>query len=111
VCGELLYLSSRKPSRFSDGDGNCLDHIVYAKMLIFVYKKIQASTVCGGKILHCRAEPGRQNLQQMSSVLGLILGAPKVNLACLNCLEFYQIIVNIYTTFLYEVCFDFRIET
>lgn len=59
MCGELLYLSSRKPSRFCDGDGNCLDHIVYAKMLIFVYKKFQASSVCGGKILQYRAEPYR----------------------------------------------------
>lgn len=40
VCGELLHLSSRKPSRSSDEDGNCLDHIVYAKMLIFCVQEI-----------------------------------------------------------------------
>lgn len=55
-------------------------------------------------------EPGRQNLQRMSSVLGAMSRDLKVNLACLDCSLFYKIIVNIYTTFLYEVCFDFRIE-
>lgn len=93
MCGELLYLSSRKPSRFSDEDGNCLDHIVYAKMLIFVYKKFQTSSVCGGKTLQCSTESyrvfDRHNLLRMSSVLGVVIGGPEVNLAFIGCLPFY----------------------